>query len=142
MGAAEQSTIKRARTQRAIPMIATLLISTPTLAAGVLPFDGIYGNPAGCHLYATGEKLNAGYQLLTPDTYSSAAIGCDFGALISDHDVVFTIDAVCSPGGKRQVSVSDLGHDTMSIRLDEQTFAGPLALCPPAGVPGASEITL
>ena len=28
--------------------------SSPALAQGVLPYSGIYGNPAGCHLYATG----------------------------------------------------------------------------------------
>jgi len=117
-------------------------LTTPAMAEGVLPFDGIFGNPAGCHLYQTGEKLNAGYQLLTPDTYSSATIGCDFDSLVSNDRIVFTVEAVCSPGGARQVTVSELGDNSMTIRLDADTFAGPLPPCPPVGVPGASEITL
>ena len=49
------------------------------------PYDGVFGNPAGCHLYATGEMLGDGYLLLTADTFTSKKIGCDFETLASNE---------------------------------------------------------
>jgi hypothetical protein len=110
-------------------MIITAL-ATPALADGVLPFDGVYGNPHGCHLFATGEMLSDDYLVLTPDTFGSKGIGCDFVALVSSDRVASIVDAVCSPGGRRQVTVSDIGQSSKSIRLDDMTFVGPLPPCP------------
>jgi len=112
--------------------IIVALLATPALATGVLPFDGAFGNEAGCHLWATGN-MESDYQLLTPDTYSSATIGCDFGALVSSDGVVFIVDAVCSPGGKSTVRVSDLGTDGFAISVDDRDgLVRGLKACPPA----------
>ena len=118
------------------------LFATPALADGVLPFDGVFGNPTGCHLYATGEMLGDGYLLLTGDTFSSKTVACDFETLASSNEVFFTVDAVCSPGGKQQVTIGVSGHDGLTIRLDAQTFVGPLAPCAPVDRNGASEVSL
>jgi hypothetical protein len=118
-------------------------LATPALADGVLPFDGVYGNPNGCHLFATGEMLSDDYVILTPDTFGSKRIGCDFVALVSSDRVASLVDAVCSPGGRREVTVSDIGQNAKSIRLDDTTFVGPLAPCPNLSTnPGASELSL
>ncbi len=124
-------------------LVGAAFISTPALADGVLPFDGVFGNPNGCHLFATGEMLGDDYLVLTPDTFGSKRIGCDFLALVSSDRVASIVDAVCSPGGRQQVTVSDIGHDGKSIRLDDTTFIGPLAPCPNLSTnPGASELSL
>jgi len=125
-----------------IGAIILVTFSTPALADGVLPYDGIYGNPTGCHLYATGEKLGDNYQLLTPDTFSSKAVGCDFDALVSSNTVIFTVEAICSPGGRRQVTISQTGQDGYTIRLDQTTFVGPLPPCPEAELLGGNEVSL
>ena len=118
-------------------------LATPALADGVLPFDGVFGNPNGCHLFATGEMLSDDYLLLTPDTFGSKRIGCDFVTLVSSDRVASTVDAVCSPGGRRQVTVSDIGQNGKSIRLDDTTFIGPLAPCPNLSTnPDVSELSL
>ena len=117
-------------------------LATPALADGVLPFDGVFGNPAGCHLYATGEMLGDGWLLLTADTFSSKKVGCDFETLASSNEVLFTVDAVCSPGGKRQVMIGVSGHDGLTVRLDAETFVGPLPPCAPVNLEGASEVAL
>jgi len=110
-------------------------LATPAFAQGVLPLTGIFGNEAGCHLYATGTKLNDTYQLLTSDTFSSAAIGCDFGVLVSSNEASFTIDAVCSPGGKSTVRVGDLGPDGLTFSVDDHPgIVSGLKACPPTGV--------
>ena len=117
-------------------------LATPALADGVLPYDGVFGNPAGCHLYATGEMLGDGYLLLTADTFTSKKMGCDFETLASNNDVLFTVDAVCSPGGKRQVTIGVSGHDGLTIRLDNETFIGPLPPCTPSDLDGQAEVSL
>ena len=103
---------------------------------------GIYGNPTGCHLYETGERIGDNYQLLTPDTFSSKAVGCDFEALASANTVLFTVDAICSPGGRRQVTISQTDQDGYTIRLDQTTFVGPLPPCPEADMFGGDEVSL
>ena len=109
-------------------------LAAPALAGGVLPFTGIFGNEAGCHLFATGTKLNDTYQLLTPDTYSSAGIGCDFDTLVSSTEASFTIDAVCSPGGKSTVRIADLGAEGLSFSVDDRPgIISGLKACPPTG---------
>ena len=124
-------------------LLSIALVSTPALADGVLPFDGVFGNPDGCHLFATGEMLSDDYLILTPDTFGSKRIGCDFVALVSSDRVASTVGAVCSPGGRRQVTVSDIGQNGKSIRLDDTTFIGPLAPCPNLSTnPDASELSL
>jgi len=100
--------------------LAICLFTTPSIAAGVLPFDGIYGNESGCHLYATGDRGAGDYLLLTPDTFSSAALGCDFGALVSSDGVVFIVDAVCSPGGKSTVRISDFRSKGFALSVDNR----------------------
>ena len=125
-----------------IGAIILVSLSTPAWAQGVLPYDGIYGNPAGCHLYETGEKLSDNYQLLTPDTFTSKAVGCDFEALASSNAVLFTVDAICSPGGRRQVTISQTGQDGYTFRLDQTTFVGPLPPCPQADLLGGNEVSL
>ena len=118
-------------------------LATPALAVGVLPFDGVFGNPNGCHLFATGEMLADDYLILTPDTFGSKRVGCDFVSVISTDRVASIVDAVCSPGGRREVTVSDIGQNGKSIRLDDTTFIGPLAPCPDLSTnPGASELSL
>jgi hypothetical protein len=125
-----------------IGAIILVSLSTPVWAQGVLPYDGIYGNSAGCHLYETGEKLSDNYQLLTPDTFTSKAVGCDFEALASSNAVLFTVNAICSPGGRRQVTISQTGQDGYTIRLDQTTFVGPLPPCPSADLLGGNEVSL
>ena len=128
---------------RRIPVvIVTAVLAAPAFADGVLPYDGIYGNPSGCHLFATGEKLGDNYQLLTPDTFSSKTMGCDFDALVSSNTVIFTVDAICSPGGRRQVTISQTGQDGYTIRLDQTTFVGPLPPCPQTDLLGSNEVSL
>ena len=117
-------------------------LATPALADGVLPVDGVFGNPAGCHLYATGEMLGEDWMVLTADTFSSKKIGCDFNTLAASNAVLFTVDAVCSPGGKRQVTIGVSGQDGLTVRLDDQTFVGPLPPCGPADIYGGSEVSL
>ena len=117
-------------------------MGTPVFADGILPFDGIFGNQSGCHLYATGEKLSDDYLLLTPDTFASGKIGCDFNALLSSDNAIFTIDAVCSPGGPRRVTVTGFGEDGYTIRLDAQTFVGPIAACPDLFTLGEAVVSL
>jgi hypothetical protein len=118
------------RTGRSLALLLTLF-TTPTLAQGILPFDGAFGNDAGCHLWATGE-MQPGYALLTPDTFSSEPIGCDFGTLASFDGVVFIVDAVCSPGGKSTVRVSDLGAAGYAVSVDNHDgLVRGLSACPP-----------
>ena len=120
------------------PAIVILALATPAFADGVLPFDGIFGNQAGCHLYATGKMLDDTYLLLTPDTFSSAEIGCDFGALLASADASFVIDAVCSPGGKSTVRVSDLGAEGLTFSVDDRPgIVSGLLACPPTAPLGA-----
>jgi hypothetical protein len=114
----------------ALPFI---FLTTPALAAGTLPFEGAFGDEAGCLLYNTG-RMSPDYQLLTPDTYASPSIGCDFNALVSSDGVVFVIDAVCSPGGRSTVRVSDLGKDGFAVSVDDRAgLVRELKACPPAG---------
>jgi hypothetical protein len=113
--------------------LSILLFASPAIAAGTLPFEGAFGNDAGCLLYNTG-RTSPDYQLLTPDTYASPAIGCDFNALVSSDGVVFVVDAVCSPGGKSTVRVSDLGKDGYAVSVDDKDgLVRELKACPPAG---------
>ena len=110
------------------------LLAAPALAQSVLPFDGAFGNTAGCHLWVTGER-QPGFALLTPDTFSSEPIGCDFGTLASFDGVVFIVDAVCSPGGKSTVRVSDLGHDGYAVAVDNHDgLVRGLSACPPVDI--------
>jgi len=102
--------------------------------AGVLPVEGIFGNANGCRMYLSGEQ-SGDFQLLTPDTFTSPEIGCDFEALESADAVLFTVRSVCSPGGKQSVVVSDRGLDGYSVTLGG-TAHGPFKACPVTSIDG------
>lgn len=95
-------------------VVLSLAMATP-VAAGVLPLDGAYGNDAGCAFYTYGQTPSGDYLLLTPDTLASPQLSCDFGSLVTSADGHFTIDAVCSPGGKLKITVDDKGEAGMAV---------------------------
>ena len=116
-------------------LFAVVLSATPTLA-GVLPFDGIFGNSGGCHYFATGDVPGDDFALLTPDTFASYGTACDFEALVSADKGVFNVSAVCQSEGeagsdKDKVLIIDHGSEGYSIRFDEQDEFGPYKACPP-----------
>ena len=79
--------------------IAMALLATPALA-GVLPFEGVFGNVDGCHLYMTGDFPSDDVFLLTPDTFTSYGTGCDFESLAATIGSVFSVNATCSSEGE------------------------------------------
>ena len=132
---------------RALAVATITLIATPALAEGVLPFDGAFGNEAGCHLYATGEGVGDGYLLLTPDTFASYGTACDFEALVSSDKPVFTLKAVCQAEGKTRtgpdhLQVIDHGVEGYGVKFDGLDEFGPLKTCPPIDLDGSSEVQL
>ena len=115
--------------------IALLLLATPALAAGVLPFEGIYGNADGCHFFATGDFASDDVFLITPDTFSSYGTGCDFESLVTAADSVFTVKATCSSEGEDGLAsniVTIIGHGTAgySIQFEGLDEWGPYPRCP------------
>ena len=114
--------------------VAMMVLATPALA-GVLPFDGAFGNVDGCHLYMTGDFRSDDVFLLTPDTFTSYGTGCDFEELLSSNEVVFSIKAACSSEGEAGtesdlVTVINHGAEGYGIRFDGLDEWGPYAACP------------
>jgi hypothetical protein len=119
--------------------IAVLLLATPAIAGGILPFKGAFGNADGCHLYATGQFLSDDVFLLTPDTFASYGTGCDFEALVSAANSVFTVQATCSAEGEvgltdDLVRIIDHGTEGYGIQFESLEEWGPYTACPP--IPG------
>lgn len=112
------------------------ILATPAIAAGVLPFDGAFGNAPGCHLYATGEG-KGDYQLLTGDTFAARAVACDFQSLVTADGGVFRVSAVCGRG-EEAVTITDNGTDGYSVKLVDDLAWGPLKACPPTELQDAS----
>ena len=110
-------------------------LALPALAAGIFPLEGAFGNAAGCRLYATGIQ-SPGYMLLTGDTFSSPAVGCDFESLVSSDKAVFIARATCSPGGGQTVQVIDHGTDGYGLIVGGGPEVGPLAACAPVNLTG------
>jgi hypothetical protein len=114
--------------------IATVLLATPALA-GVLPFEGAFGNVDGCHLYMTGDFRSDDVFLLTPDTFTSYGTACDFEELLSSNSVMLTIDAICSSEGEEgsgaeRVTIINHGEEGYGIRFEGLEEWGPYAACP------------
>lgn len=106
--------------------------------AAVLPFDGAFGNAAGCHLFLTGEVTGDDLLVLTGDTVSSFAAGCDFLSLVASEGEVFTVEAVCSGEGQDhpgldRVVVTNRGDAGLFVKLDGLGEWGPLLPCPGLG---------
>ena len=127
---------------------ATILLAalaTPALAAGVLPIGGAFGNPGGCHYFATGDVPNDDFALLTPDTFASYGTACDFEALVSTENGVFIIRATCQAEGEEgagpdHLKVIDHGVDGYGVQFEGLEEWGPYKACPPAGPPPSSEV--
>jgi hypothetical protein len=117
--------------------IGMTLLATPAIAAGVLPFEGAFGNVDGCKLYATGQFLSDDVFLLTQDTFASYGTGCDFESLVSTDAAVFTVRATCSSEGEDgvtdgQVRIIDHGAKGYGIQFEGLEEWGPYTACPPA----------
>ena len=117
--------------------IILLALASPA-AAGVLPFEGAFGNAPGCHLYATGE-IKGDYQLLTGDTFAARAVACDFQSLVTADNGVFTVTALCGRG-EEAVRIIDHGTEGYSVKLADDLQWGPLKACPPVDLGNGSEM--
>ena len=132
---------------RALPLLFCAL-STPALADGVLPLARAFGNAAGCAFYNTGAPpVGDDYLLLTPDSFASHDIACDFAALASSGGGAFTIKALCQAAGQGttapdHLQVVDHAADGYGIKFDGIDEIGPLKACLPAGSDGSSEVQL
>jgi hypothetical protein len=115
------------------------LLSTPSLAGGVLPFEGAFGNAGGCRFYNHGGTPSEDFMLLTPDTFAAHAAACDFDALISHDQAVFLVSAVCQGAGDGregmdQLQVIDHGAEGYGIKFEDIAEWGPWTACPPSDV--------
>jgi len=119
-------------------LLLSLATATP-VAAGVLPLDGAYGNDAGCAFYIYGQAPSGDYLLVTPDTLASPKLSCDFGSLLTSSGGHFTLDAVCSPGGKIRIDVEDRGTGGVAVTGDGAVL-GPAPRC--ADVPADAKGTI
>lgn len=113
-----------------------VLLALPALAEGAVPVGGVYGNEEGCRAYQTGQPL-ADYLVLTEDTFSSRRIGCAFQSVLSIDKGVFTVEAICSPGGKQTVRVVDHGSAGYGFVAGSDSELGPMFPCSPAKITGS-----
>ena len=105
----------------------SLALATP-VAAGVLPFDGAYGNDAGCDFYLYGQAPSRDYLLLTADTLASPKLACDFETLVTSADGHSSVEAVCSPGGRMRLQITEAAAG-FSIAAPDLVL-GPMPPCP------------
>lgn len=129
----------RARLAFGTAIMFGLAFAGPTVAS-VLPIIGVYGNAAGCAVYATGNVEGDAGVYLTPDSFSSYGSGCDFEKLVSSVNGTVTLSGVCSAEGepgatKDTVAVTGNGVDGYFVTLEGLDPIGPLTLCP-VGLPG------
>jgi len=113
-----------------------VLFTLPALAEGAVPVGGVFGNKEGCRAYQTGQPI-ADYMMLTEDTFSSRRIGCAFQSVISIEKGVFTVEAICSPGGKQTVRVVDHGSAGYGFLAGSESELGPMFPCSPAKITGS-----
>jgi hypothetical protein len=131
---AEAPKARFASRARRLLTLALIAVATPALAQSVLPIDGIFGNATGCTYFATGQVTGDDLLLLTPDTFASVAIGCDFVALTETTGQSFIVAAICSSDDAAleaidEVIVSDRGRDGYFVRLAGMEEWGPLLPC-------------
>ncbi len=119
-----------------------MLLATPAMA-GVLPFDGAFGNAEGCALYSAGTIPNGQgeFYLLTSNTFASYPVQCDFLSATPDgpseqvaRTICRTADGETAKDTMRLVDHGAAGYGIKVVGLDE---LGPFAACPPKqpGVP-------
>ncbi len=125
---------------------AVLLVSTATPAiAGVLPFDGAFGDSAGCALYSAGTipTGQGEFYLLTPNTFASYPVQCDFLSAASGGPSVLAAQTVCRTAtgetAKDSMRLIDHGAAGYGIKVEGIDELGPFPACPPKqpGVPTA-----
>lgn len=121
------------RSIRTLLAALALVASAGAASAAVLPLQGAFGNAAGCAFFMSGVA-GEDMLLLTPDSFASAGVTCDFEWLLSSNDVVFTIGGVCT-GGIDQLSVVPQADGAYAVTVGDLPPLGPLAPCP-----GSSEI--
>jgi len=119
-----------------------MTIATPSIA-GVLPFDGAFGNAKGCALYSDGAipDGHGEFYLLTPNTFASYPVQCDFVSSSPDapselfaNTICRTADGETAKDSMRLIDHGPAGYGIKVVGLDE---LGPFPACPPkkAGVP-------
>jgi len=110
-------------------------LSGPALA-NVLPIAGAYGNAAGCAFFLKGET-GTGMELVTGESLTSPAGGCDFVDFVSAEGGELVAQAACDGigqihAGLDRVTVRDGGEAGFFVMIENAEVAGPLSPCPGA----------
>lgn len=118
-------------------------VATPALANAVLPLTAIFGDPAGCAFFMTGQQRSDSFAVLTPDTLTTASSGCYFRELTEQVGNRYVVRATCSMIGEdsteETVTVVDGGSEGLLVTVGEDSVTllpceGTEALFGPPGV--------
>ncbi|MGF0540283.1 hypothetical protein ACQQ2Q_19990 [Agrobacterium sp. ES01] len=113
-----------------------MLLASASLAfADTLPFDGAYGNAAGCLYAQTGvETASEEMFLLTPEGVTTSVSYCGFEQVLNSTPQRFAVRAACHGADTVAKAALDMnviadGVNAYSLRLDDGTTWGPLDRC-------------
>lgn len=113
-----------------------LVVPACTALAANLPLKGSYGNADGCHYATTGESTGSdNFFLLTPEAVTTAVSHCEFKSVLTETAEGFVVSVACHDEGDPadeagfEINIEPAGPDAYTLRLDDGSTWGPLALC-------------
>ena len=122
--------------------VALLACAAPAVA-GVLPFDGAFGNDRGCALYSDGKVPDGQgeFFLITSNTFASYPVQCDFTSVAPGDGGQLLAKTICRTAdgavAKDSMILIDHGADGYGVKVGDLAEFGPYGACPPKkpGVP-------
>jgi hypothetical protein len=124
------------RTRRALAVTFGLAILPGIALAANLPLKGSYGNTDGCLYALTGESTGSdNFFLLTPEAVTTAVSYCEIKNVLTETTEGFVVSVSCHGEGDPneeaafEINVEPAGPDAYTLRLDDGSTWGPLALC-------------
>ncbi|MCL6707246.1 hypothetical protein M8R20_09570 [Pseudomonas sp. R2.Fl] len=121
---------------RALAVILAMTALPAAVLAASLPLKSSYGNADGCLYAATGEFPGTDdLFLLTPDAVTTAVSYCEFKSVLTESAQGFVVSVACSEEGNQEeeaafeINIEPAGPDAYTLRLDDGSTWGPLALC-------------